>query len=181
MKNNKFQIMCELNYGIALPDANLYEAKLCIGELEFKTTKPKFDYKTNFNKWVFREEVTFEAPYIDASDIGSAFVYLIGKGKLYGEKPICYARLHITDFMDPNPKVHKWIELKPDLAVGEVKEDHKAGFISVKMSVHEAKSNAIEWKTQKTWAKKLSKRSDILKVRAYVFQCRDLPAADEDG
>lgn len=91
----KFQVICELNFGVALPANELYEAKLCIAEHEFKTSKPKFDYKTNFNKWVFREEAVFEAPYIDSSDIGSAFVYLVGKGKLFGERAICYSRLHI--------------------------------------------------------------------------------------
>jgi len=108
-------------------------------------------------------------------------VYLVGKGKLFGERAICYSRLRITEFLDPSPKVHKWIELNPDPAVGAVKESHKAGFISVKMSVHDGTVTPIEWKKQPAWSKKLSKRSDILKVRAYVFQCRDLPAADEDG
>jgi len=95
-----------MNFGIALPDKKQYEAHLCIGDLKFKTGKPKFDYKTDFNKWVFREEATLEAPYLDVSDIGSAFIYLMEKGTFHGEDAICYQRLHITDFMDPNPEVH---------------------------------------------------------------------------
>ena len=31
------------------------------------------------------------------------------------------------------------------------------------------------------FGKKIPRRPGNLKVRAYIFQCRDLPAADEDG
>lgn len=108
-KNRKFQVICEMNFGIALPDNKQYEAHLCIGDYRFKTGKPKFDYKTDFNKWVFREEATIEAPYLDTSDIGSAFIYLMEKGTFSGEDAICYQRLHIQDYLDTNPQVHQWI------------------------------------------------------------------------
>ena len=53
-----------------------------------------------------------------------------------GEKPIAYAKDEIKNWLDPNPKF-KWFELTPDLSIGKIKEPHKAGLISVKLSVHD--------------------------------------------
>ena len=42
----------------------------------------------------------------------------------------------------------------------------------------------IDWKSYKnSWGKykRMPKRPGNHKVRAYIFQCRDLPAADSDG
>ena len=38
----------------------------------------------------------------------------------------------------------------------------------------------MEWKNT-IFGKKIPRRPGNLKVRAYIFQCRDLPAADSDG
>ena len=42
--------------------------------------------------------------------------------------------------MDPNPKF-MWVEMTPDLSIGKVSEHHKAGIISVKLSIHEKTAN----------------------------------------
>lgn len=39
----------------------------------------------------------------------------------------------------------------------------------------------IDWASKSTWGKRIPRRPGNLKVRAYIFQCRDLPAADSDG
>jgi hypothetical protein len=49
------------------------------------------------------------------------------------------------------------------------------------MSVHDPQKDAIDYKNYDAWKKKPQKRLDTKKIRAYVFQCRDLPAADSDG
>jgi hypothetical protein len=71
----------------------------------------------------------------------------------------------------------------PDLALGKVKEHHKAGVISIKLSIHEKINNGeIDFKRQKSWATETKKnRIGVKIVRANVFQCRDLPAADDNG
>jgi hypothetical protein len=72
--------------------------------------------------------------------------------------------------------------MNPDLAIGEVKDFYRAGIIGVKMSVHDVTSNgAINWKDSPAWAGKIVRRPPIMKVRVYIWQCRDLPAADENG
>jgi hypothetical protein len=71
----------------------------------------------------------------------------------------------------------------PDLALGKVKEAHKAGVISVKLSIHDkTKDGEIDFKRHKSWATETKKnRIGVKIVRANVFQCRDLPAADDNG
>lgn len=72
--------------------------------------------------------------------------------------------------------------MNPDLAIGDVKKAYKAGVLGVKFSIHDETSNGeIEWKKYPAWSGKLSRRPPVIKIRVFVWQCRDLPAADENG
>ena len=72
--------------------------------------------------------------------------------------------------------------MNPDLAIGKVKEDYQAGIISVKLAIHnKSKFGPMDWAKHAAWKKPPPKRPQIKKVRAFIFQCRDLPPADEDG
>ena len=64
-----------------------------------------------------------------------------------------------------------------------MKEPHKAGLVGLRLSIHDVTQfGTIDWAGYKdTWGKRLPRRPGNLKVRAYIFQCRDLPAADSDG
>lgn len=42
-------------------------------------------------------------------------------------------------------------------------------------------SQKIVLNTQPNWKKRLERRPVSMKIRCYLFQCKDLPAADEDG
>ena len=98
-----------------------------------------------------------------------------------GNKAIAYAKEYIETWMDPNPKL-KWLELTPDLSIGKVTEHHKAGLISVKLSIHDkTKDGTIDFAKFAAWKKPPPKRPANFKVRAFIYQCRDLPAADSDG
>jgi hypothetical protein len=108
--------------------------------------------------------------------MGKVYVYLIA-----GSKPVCFWKTDIEEFMDPNPN-YKWIELNPDLSIGKVTESHKAGLISFKLSIHDKnKDGPIKFEHFDAWKKLPLKRLPVKKVRAFIFQCRDLPAADSDG
>ena len=41
--------------------------------------------------------------------------------------------------------------------------------------------NEFMVKENPVWHKPMDKRPDIMQVRAYIFQCKDLPAADDSG
>ena len=71
--------------------------------------------------------------------------------------------------------------MTPDLSIGKVKDAHKAGVISIKMSIVDRAAGIVDFKKFESWSKEPPKRMGVKKVRAYIFQCRDLPAADSDG
>jgi len=48
-------------------------------------------------------------PYYNVADIGTVFIYLKYKGRIGSEKRICFLRLNILDYINPNPEI-KWLE-----------------------------------------------------------------------
>lgn len=78
---------------------------------------------------------TYTVNYQDIQDIGKVYFYLMD-----GNKAICYAYESIEEFLDPNTQL-RWIEMQPDLSVGKVKDPHKAGLISIKLSIHDKSKN----------------------------------------
>lgn len=70
-----------------------------------------------------------------------------------GKNPICFWKTNIEEFLDPNPQ-YRWIELMPDLSIGKVTESHKAGIISIKMSIHDkTKEGPINFEHFDAWKK----------------------------
>ena len=104
-------------------------------------------------------------PYVDIKDIGKVYVYLMN-----GKDPICYYVADVENFTNPNPE-YQWIELTPDMAMGKVKDAHKAGIISLKLSIHDkTKKGAIDFKKYNSWANETKKNRIGVKIaRAYVF------------
>jgi hypothetical protein len=99
----------------------------------------------------------FRVPYTSIEDIGTVFVYLNKKFK-FSTKRICFWKGSIMQFTNPNPEL-RWLEMTPDLAIGEVKEFHKAGIVGLRLSIHDVTKNGpIDWKDYPQWAKKQSKR-----------------------
>jgi hypothetical protein len=118
---------------------------------------------------------------VNCDDIGQVFIYLLHK-----DKRICYARLPVTDFYDPDSDI-RWIEMQPDRAIGVVKENYLAGIIGVKLYINEMNKPGTYWDPEigeqvahepffspeknMKW-KPLIKpmlRLPIWKVRAYIF------------
>ena len=94
---------------------------------------------------------------------------------------MCFYIEHISSFLNPNA-TFKWVPLKPDPAVGEVKNTNDAGMLSFKISIHDVSANgAINFKEFDAWKKPPAKRAIPVVIRAYIYQCRDLPAADSNG
>ena len=114
--------------------------------------------------------------YQDIYDMGKVFIYLMD-----GEKPVSFAKMDIEEFMEPSPKM-KWVEMIPDLSIGKVTEHHKSGLLSFKLSIHDKSANGpIDFAKHQAWKKPPAKRPQNFKIRAFIYQCRDLPSADSDG
>ena len=52
--------------------------------------------------------------------------------------------------------------------------------LSFRFSIHDISRNG-DIKFVDDWKKGPSKRGNPVKIRAYIYQCRDLPAADSNG
>ena len=66
---------------------------------------------------------------------------------------ICYNKQPIYEFMDPNFPL-RWFEFEPDLAVGQVKLNWKAGFFSVRFYVRDVTAEgAIDPESIPLWSK----------------------------
>lgn len=165
MQPREFEIIAEVGQGISLPSDKKYNVKIKIGDFELKTEKPQFAENT-YNRWNHRfPKASYSASYLDISDIGKVYFYLMDAN----DNPICYYKDSIQNYLDPNPKM-KWLEMTPDLSIGKVKEHHKAGLISVKLTIHDKTANgSIEFSKYNAWKKPPPKRLNIYKIRAFVF------------
>ena len=56
------------------------------------------------------------------------------------DHPVCFYIEHISSFFNPNA-TFKWVQLKPDPAVGKVKDANDAGMVSFKVSIHDVSAN----------------------------------------
>lgn len=98
-----------------------------------------------------------------------------------GDDALCYWKGMVSDFQDPNPK-YKWLPMTCDLAVGKVTKSYEAGLIQVKLSFnHKTKNGPVDFSKLEAWKKPPPKRLRSWKIRCFIFQCKDIPSADNDG
>lgn len=173
--DRKYQIIAEVGQAVALPYNDKFSVKILVGGEIFETQKAKVA-KQDYNRFNERfEQRLVQRPYVTVSDFGTVFVLLMDD-----DKPICFYKEDIDNFTDPNPE-YKWVSFSPDMCVGKVKDANKAGMISFKLAIHDASEQEINFREQKSWKKMPPKRLEPVKIRAYIYQCRDLPAADSSG
>jgi len=107
-----------------------------------------------------------------------------------GDSPICYYKDDIANYKtkyneDTMTWTHdgkyKWVSLLPDPCVKKVKDPNEAGMLSFRLAIHDVSRNdQIDFKGT-PWKNKPGKRGNPVTIRAYIYQCRDLPAADSNG
>ena len=173
----EYEIIAEIGLGISLPSNNTYyKVMIKIGDLEMTTAWPK-EYKQGYNRFSERFQSTiFKSSIPTVEQMDTIFVYLLD-----GSVPICYWRGKVSDFTNPDPKF-QWIILKNDKSIGKVAEDHEAGMLQFKLSINNKQLNGpVDFKTFDGWKKPPPRRLGSKKIRCFIFQCRDIPAADEDG
>ena len=193
---NKFKLMFEFNSCINIPEnEGKYNMQLCIAEHTFQTSSEE-DSRVigyNYNRWNYRsEELEIELPYGEIADMDDIFLYLCpdkgGLGNMFGAspknkklaKPISYLKLRAADYADPNPEL-EWVELLPEPIEDEIDSPEQAGIVGFRLSIQKSDPTAPVLKDQPNWKKKKVRRPATKKVRCYLFQCKDLPAADDDG
>lgn len=188
----KFKMMYEFNSVINTPEKEgKYSLMLKIGEHEYLSEggdSRAVGY--NYNRWNQRSKlVEFEVPYRRVEELEDIFLYLcpdkgglgglLGGSKTKPGKPISYVKLRTGDYMVTNPKL-EWLEMIPEPVEDAIDSPEMAGIVGFRLTILRADNPCIIEK-EANWAKKLKRRPDSAKIRCYLFQCKGLPAADEDG
>ena len=130
-------------------------------------------------------------PYGGIENVADVFIYLYKKkggaasflGKATGGSEITllsYARFKASEFEDMNPEM-RWVELIPEPVSDEIKSPEQAGILSFRISCYNQIENTINIMKEPNWSRKIQRRPRINKIRCYVYSCKELPAADEDG
>ena len=100
---------------------------------------------------------------------------------MYEDYPVCWWKGKVSDFMDPNPQ-YKWLTMKNDKAYGLVAKEHEAGLIQLKLSFNSRSVNgSVDFSQYEAWKRPPPRRLNNKFVRAFIYQMRNLPSADEDG
>ena len=147
MAKNDYTVAIEVGQGVALPKDKAYNLSFCIGGAIINTGNAINKIKTNYNLYNFGEIKTFQLQYQDLSDMGRIIMTLND-----GKSPICFHSEAITNYEEPNAE-YKWINLKPDLAVGSVKDTNKAGIFSMKLSIFKGKLEPKDVRQFGMWKK----------------------------
>lgn len=161
----EYEIIAEVGMGICLPsNSRSYKVMIKIADFELTTTDPK-EAKNGYNRWSERfNKTTMKTPYPTIEQMENIFVYLMD-----GKHAICYWKGKVSDFTDPNP-AYRWLILKNDKAIGKVSEDHEAGMVQIKLSIHPKHLDGpIDFKTFDAWKKPAPRRLSSKKIRCFIF------------
>ena len=175
MQQKEYLILAEVSQGVCLPSDSKYKVRIRIADCEMTTDKP--NYRNNgYCFWNHRfKETVYKAPYKNVAKIGKVFVYLMD-----GDDAICYFKGDAKDFTNPNAQL-QWVPLVNDRSVGDVSKAYRAGMLSFKLTIHDLSTGPLDVKSLPEWNSRLPDRPASFKARCYIFQCKELPAADSNG
>lgn len=165
----------QVGQAVALPKTDAYKIKVTVGGHAFILDPKEQKKPVTSKRYGQLEKLEFESYNQTLDDFESVFVQLMEK-----DTPICFFKSDIKNFIDPDPERMEWYQFVPDKCVKKVKEPPQVGQFSFKMTLEEASPDNVPFKERKYW-KKVNKRLTAVKVRAYIYQARDLPAADAEG
>ena len=136
--------------------------------------------KVYYKRYDRKPQETIKYPFVDCLDFGKVIVQLMDETG----KPVSYFIDDVENYLDPQADL-RWVQLRVDKSVGAIEDPHMAGIVSFQLSLVDVKKHGpIDFTDKKkypTWTRRVPRRSNPVKVRAYVYSCRDLPAADAEG
>ena len=191
--DSTYELIAEVGQGIALPEPDVYyKVQFAVKNYNW-TTEVQQEYSGRYARWSSRSEVlSWKLPSNPHSCFNRSegqlegryrqefrlFIYLLDSSDI----PVCFWSCDLSDFRNLNAK-WRWIQLKPDLSYGYVENARDAGLISVKLSVTKRVTDGAtdKFAQQPAWKTPVPKSLEPYNLRCFIFQCRDLPAADSDG
>jgi metal-sulfur cluster biosynthetic enzyme len=175
---DEYCFKAEVGQGIAMPKEQSYKIKFAIRDNVWTTGDSKHNGTYSF--WGERLEATWSmlptCTKVKDAKVPKLFIYLMD-----GDTPISHTVVSMLDLMKPEAQ-WKWVQFARCPVINEVANDYEAGLISIKMSIHRMKNDPeLDLSTYNAWQVEPITEYAKRKVRCYIFQCRDLPSADDDG
>lgn len=76
----------------------------------------------------------------------------------------------------------KWVALINDKSVNKVSKAHEAGMISFRLSIHDqTRFGDVDWDFVPAWTNILPNEPYKYPIRCNIYQCKELPASDDNG
>lgn len=174
-RQKKYYVNLKIGEGICLPEkkSNLVvEVKLA--EISFKTDKQPISVGRCYSwNWSTQTDTPITLPYSSTAEMPDVFVY-IRDGKSYTS----FKRIPPKNYSNPNME-WEWLSLDENLCDGGLSGKNNCGIISWKFSISDLPTT-VEKEDSKDW--KIARQAkNFYELFVHIFQCKDLPAADEEG
>lgn len=170
----KYYVDVHVGEGICLPEKKSDLAvEVRVAEYSFSTKgkSPLIAGRCYSWNWKTNPDTEIELPYASIKDIPDIFIYIRDGDRYYSFK-----RVKAKHYNDPNVD-WEWVALDENLSDGGLSGKNNCGIISWKFSITDkpvAKKEEVKgWKVKTT--------PKFYKVFVHIFQCKNLPAADEEG
>jgi len=175
LKLKKYYVNLMVGEGICFPEKNTNLAvEIKIAEISFKTDKKPLNVGRCYSwNWKIAADTVIQLPYSSMKEIPDIFIY-IRDGKQY----ISFKRVAAKNYKDPNMEL-EWLSLDENLSDGTLKRKNDCGIVSWKFSISDSPNTGASEET-KGW-KVTRPVQTFYDIFVHIFQCKDLPAADEEG
>ena len=150
MRDNKYEIKCEVQQGLLLPTSTRYRVEVQIGDVILLTDNPIY-MADRYNLWNHRfTEAEYNVPYRSIEEFPDVFIYLV-KDKTR----ISYWRGSALEFTEVNAPL-RWLTLQVDQSMGELDDQNNAGLISLRLCINDiAKNSDIDFDYVNAFAEEL--------------------------
>lgn len=175
-----YELAIDIGQGMCLPGATKYRVGMRVTNVVVASQEATNDVskaKGGYNFWSERITKKFQLPYKHLSQVGKVFLYLLNSD---GDT-ISYKKFRATDFNEAYPD-WQFAQLLVDPSVGEITDKRNGGIIQFRCYLRKVGPGMKPANIEEALSRSPPpKRPLDQKVRAYIFQCKDLPAGDDDG
>ncbi len=168
----EYYVNASITMGICLPEKSEdLSAEIKIGEYSFKSdpASTKQHGRCYFFNWFCPANSAIKLPYDSIDSFPDVFLY-IREGKHY----YSFKRMKANKFVNPDV-VPQWTMLEENLCDGNLNGQHNCGMVQFSLSITPTPVRAEQ--------KRLTEHrsAEVYDVFIHIFQCKDLPASDQEG
>ena len=164
----------EIDQGVCLPDnrPKLY-VEVRIAEHSFKTgDKPLKIGRCYSWSWKTKVDTVIELPYSSIDRMPDVFIYVRD-----GDSYLSFKRVKTKKYNNPNVE-YEWLNMDLNQSDGKLKALNHCGIICWKFSISDSPNILPK---DEPVGRRAKRNEQFYNIYAHIFQCKDLPAADEEG